>query len=72
MDNLHLYIYHTLQEALRLKRWIAIYRREVALKLIKFHLQRAQNRMKQKADKKRLDKNFELHDLVYVKLQPYR
>ena len=30
------------------------------------------NRMKQHADKKRIDRNFELSDLMYVKLQPYK
>ena len=39
---------------------------------IKFYLQRAQNRMKQQADKKRSDRQFEPNDWVYVKLQHYR
>lgn len=46
--------------------------REAALKLVKFHLHRAQNRMKQQADKRRSDRNFEVGEWVYVKLQPYR
>ena len=46
--------------------------REAAIKLMKFHLTRAGNRMKQQADKKRSDREFLVGDLVYVKLQPYR
>ena len=46
--------------------------REAAIKLLKFYLQRAVNRMKQHADKKRTDRQFEVGDMVYVKLQPYR
>ena len=46
--------------------------REAAIKLLKFYLNRARNRMKQQADRKRSDRNFEVGDLVYVKLQPYR
>ena len=45
--------------------------REAALKVIKFYLQIAQNRIKQQADKRRSDRTFEPNDLVYVKLQPY-
>ena len=46
--------------------------REAAIKMLKFYLQRAQNRMKQYADKKRSDRQFAVGDMVYVKLQPYR
>ena len=46
--------------------------RETAIKLLKFYLQRAQNRMKQQADKKRSDRQFLVGDFVYLKLQPYR
>ena len=46
--------------------------REAAIKMLKFYLQRAQNRMRQQADKKRTDRQFIVGDLVYVKLQPYR
>lgn len=42
------------------------------MRLLKFHLMRAQNRMKQQADKHRSDRNFALGDFVYLKLQPYR
>ncbi|KAA3467585.1 Retrotransposable element Tf2 [Gossypium australe] len=40
--------------------------------LLKFYLKRAQERMKQLVDKKRFDRSFEVEDLVYLKLQPYR
>ena len=46
--------------------------REAAIKLLRFHLLRAQNRMKQQEDKGRSDRQFQVGDLVYVKLQPYR
>ncbi|GMJ10271.1 hypothetical protein HRI_004696300 [Hibiscus trionum] len=46
--------------------------REAALKMLKFHLKRAQDRMKQQADKKRLNCVFEVEDMVFLKLQPYR
>ena len=41
--------------------------REPSLKLLKFHLHRAQNRMKQQADGKRRDHSFSVDDLVYIK-----
>lgn len=40
--------------------------------MFKFHLKRAQKRMKSIADKGRSDKVFKVSDLVYLKLQPYR
>ena len=40
--------------------------------LLKENLLQAQNRMKQIADKERTDRNFEVGDWVYLKLQPYR
>ena len=46
--------------------------REAAIKLLRFHLHRAQHRMKQQEDKGRSDRQFQVGDLVYVKLQPYR
>ena len=46
--------------------------REAAVKMLKFYLQWAQNRIKQQADKKHTDRQFNVGDLVYVKLQPYR
>lgn len=45
---------------------------EVALKLLKFHLKRAKQRMKDQADKKMSEREFLVGDLVYLKLQPYR
>nr|GEU76015.1 putative nucleotidyltransferase, ribonuclease H [Tanacetum cinerariifolium] len=45
--------------------------REAAVKLLKQSLQKAQNRMKQQADKHRTDKEFEAGSWVYLKLQPY-
>lgn len=46
--------------------------REDMLQLLKFHLVRAQHRMKQAADKHRSERSFAIGDWVYVKLQPYR
>ncbi|XP_071708541.1 uncharacterized protein [Rutidosis leptorrhynchoides] len=46
--------------------------REEALKVLTFHLKRAQDRMKNQADKHRSDMTFQLGDWVYVNLQPYR
>ena len=40
--------------------------REAAIQMLKFYLKWAQNRMR------RFDRSFEVGDLVYVKLQPYR
>ncbi|CAA7037672.1 unnamed protein product [Microthlaspi erraticum] len=46
--------------------------RENMILLLKFHLLRAQHRMRQFADQHRTDRNFDIGDYVYVKLQPYR
>lgn len=46
--------------------------REKMLLLLKFHLLRAQHRMKQQADKHRSERSFNIGDKVYLKLQPYR
>ena len=46
--------------------------REECIPMLQFHLTRAQHRMKAQADKHRVDKEFQLGNLVYVKLQPYR
>lgn len=46
--------------------------REDMLLILKFHLLRAQHRMKQVADRHQSERSFELGDWVFVKLQPYR
>jgi len=46
--------------------------REECIQMLKFHLERSQKRMKHQADKKRVDRVFEIGNLVYIKLQPYR
>jgi hypothetical protein len=42
------------------------------LRELKDHLQREQNQQKVQADKHRVDHTFEVGDLVYLRLQPYR
>ncbi|KAF3673124.1 hypothetical protein FXO37_07148 [Capsicum annuum] len=46
--------------------------REAVIQLLKFHILRAQQRMKDTADKHRSDRSFEVGDWVYLKIQPYR
>jgi len=46
-------------------------KREEMLNVIKFHLKRAQERMKQVADRHKSDRKYEIGDRVYVKLQSY-
>lgn len=46
--------------------------RQVALQVIKDNLLKAQARIKQQADKRRSEREFELGDMVYLKIQPYR
>lgn len=46
--------------------------REIKLKVLQFHLTRAQHRMKQMKDKYRSKRAFDVGDWVYLKLQPYR
>ncbi|PKI61860.1 hypothetical protein CRG98_017758 [Punica granatum] len=46
--------------------------REGMIKTLKYHLKRAQDRMKTQADKKRTEREFAIGDWVYMKLQPYR
>lgn len=46
--------------------------RETIISLLKFHLSRAQQRMKDITDKHRSDRQFKEGDWVYLKLQPYR
>ena len=45
---------------------------EEIAKQIKENLLKAQERMKQQADKNRSERTFEVGDMVYLKLQPYR
>ena len=42
------------------------------LRELKDHLQRAQNQQKVQADKHRVDHTFEVGDVIYLRLQPYR
>ncbi|XP_071728215.1 uncharacterized protein [Rutidosis leptorrhynchoides] len=42
------------------------------MSMLKYHLTRAQDRMKCYADKKRTERSFVVGNWVYVKLQPYR
>ncbi|XP_071687453.1 uncharacterized protein [Rutidosis leptorrhynchoides] len=46
--------------------------REAVITVLKFHLKRAQDRMRSLADSKRTDRELALHSWVYVKLQPHR
>ncbi|KAL6578234.1 hypothetical protein OROMI_010562 [Orobanche minor] len=46
--------------------------RNEALKQLKQHLSQSQARMKENADKKRRDVQFQVGEWVYVKLKPYR
>lgn len=46
--------------------------RKNMLLLLKFHLMRAQHRMKQLGDTHLTERKFEIGDSVFVKLQPYR
>nr|GEV89790.1 transposon Ty3-I Gag-Pol polyprotein [Tanacetum cinerariifolium] len=46
--------------------------REEAIQMIKLHLQSSRNRMKQQADKSRCEREFDIRDMVFLKLQPHR
>lgn len=46
--------------------------REECIEVLKYHLAKAQQRMKQQADKHRSERTLNIGDLAYVKLQPYR
>jgi hypothetical protein len=50
---------------------LVITNRELHLAALKHHMARAQNRMTQYADKNRTDHNFDVGDMVLLKLQPY-
>ncbi|GKF29936.1 retrotransposable element Tf2 [Tanacetum coccineum] len=45
---------------------------EQAIQILKFHLERSQNRRKQQADKSRTDRELNVGDWVFLKLQPHR
>ncbi|GJR06393.1 retrotransposable element Tf2 [Tanacetum coccineum] len=46
--------------------------REEAIKMLKFHLKRSQDRMRNQANKHMTDRQLEVNDWVYLKLQPHR
>ena len=46
--------------------------RDGLLSVLKTNLQLAQNRMKVQADKKRIERHFNVGDMVYLKLVPYQ
>lgn len=52
-----------------LEEWLQ--ERQVMQDLIKLHLDRAKERMKKQADKKRSERSFAVGEMVYLKLQPY-
>lgn len=45
--------------------------RQVITDLIRQHLARAKERMKWQADKKRSERQFQIGDMVFLKIQPY-
>lgn len=47
-------------------------RRQLAMQVIKDNLSKAQNKMKTYADKRRKEREFQVGDMVYLKIQPYR
>lgn len=53
-----------------LKEWG--HEREKVTQDLRENLARAQNRMKQMADRKRVDKEYKVGDLVFLKFQPYQ
>ncbi|KAJ7970165.1 Ty3/gypsy retrotransposon protein [Quillaja saponaria] len=46
--------------------------REIAIKLLRHHMLRAQDKMRSQANRKRNDKEFKVGTWVYLKLRPYR
>jgi hypothetical protein len=52
------------------KEWIQ--ESQYIFKELKYHLQRAQNHQNVYVDKHRVECTFEVGDLVYLRLQPYR
>lgn len=49
-----------------------LYNREEVLLLLKENLCESQNKMKQRADLRRAEREFKVGDFVYLRLQPYR
>jgi len=47
---------------------ISLKAKEDCINMLKYHLSKAQYKMKEYADKHRVEKSFELRDLIYVKL----
>jgi hypothetical protein len=58
------------RRAPKAKDWIT--ESQEILKLLKENLQMVQNQKKISADKHRIERNFEVGDLVFLRLQPYR
>jgi hypothetical protein len=54
----------------RAKDWIE--ESQEILKILKENLQTTQNQQKVYADRQRVERNFEVGDLVFLRLQPYR
>lgn len=50
----------------------SLQKREEVINMLKFHLARAQHRMRQYTDSHRSVREFQIGDFVYLKLQPYR
>ncbi|KAL0404023.1 UNVERIFIED_CONTAM: hypothetical protein Sradi_2043100 [Sesamum radiatum] len=46
--------------------------REATVRILKEHLHNAQHKMKVQVDKKRSEREFEVGELVFVKLRPYK
>lgn len=46
--------------------------RDAMIRLLRENLQASQNRMKQKSDKHRTEREFDEGDMVYLRLQPYK
>jgi hypothetical protein len=51
---------------------VTLQEQEEILKSLQYNLQQAENKMKKFADLNRTERSFEVGDLVYLKMQPYR
>jgi hypothetical protein len=66
----HFGIENTLQPAVtEVEHWL--HERTVMLPIFRQHLERAQQRMQVQADKRRVERQFLVGDMVYLRLQPY-